>query len=58
MTDMDQVLEIIEEMQYDLERKVEWSLTETLPYDEVKSKIAAAQVALNDLYVYIMEKAQ
>ena len=53
-----EILELIEEMQYDLERKVEWSLTEALPYDEVKDKIAAAQVALNDLYVYIMEKAQ
>jgi hypothetical protein len=56
MTDLefDAVLATIEEMQYVLERKVEWSLTDALPYEKVKDKVGAAQSALNDLYVYVM----
>ena len=51
----DAVLATIEEMQYVLERKVEWSLTDdALAYEKVKEKVGAAQVALNDLYVYVM----
>jgi hypothetical protein len=52
----DAVLATIEEMQYVLERKVEWSLTDDAltPYEKVKEKVGAAQVALNDLYVYVM----
>jgi hypothetical protein len=49
----DEVLERIEEMQYDLEREVEWPLTETLPYAKVKQLVMDAQMALGNLYLYV-----
>lgn len=55
MTNFDMVLEDIEEMQYNLERKIEWVLTDSLDYDTVKTKVCAAQVALNDLYLFVMK---
>jgi hypothetical protein len=58
MTDLEGVLSIIEDMQYDLDRKVEWTLTETLPFEEVRTKVVAVQVALNNLYVYVMSKQE
>lgn len=56
MTDYEQTLEAIEFIQHKLERDVEWILTDTLPYEDVRRKVVAAQVALNDLYIYIMDQ--
>lgn len=56
MTNLEQTLEAIESMQQSLERDVEWILTDTLPYEDVRRKVVAAQVALNDLYIYIMDQ--
>ena len=56
MTDFEQTLESIEFIQHKLERDVEWVLTESLPYEDVRRKVVAAQVALNDLYIYIMNQ--
>jgi hypothetical protein len=56
MTDLEQTLESIEFIQHKLERDVEWVLTESLPYEDVRRKVVAAQVALNDLYIYIMDQ--
>jgi len=56
MTDLEQTLESIEFIQHKLERDVEWILTESLPYEDVRRKVVAAQVALNDLYIYIMDQ--
>jgi len=56
MTDLEQTLESIEFIQHKLERDVEWVLTESLPYEDVRRKVVAAQVALNDLYIYIMNQ--
>jgi hypothetical protein len=55
MTDYEDVLRQIEQMQYDLERNVEWSLTENLPYAKVKGLVTDAQMALGNLYIYVMD---
>ena len=49
----DQILDLIEEMQEDLERKVEWPLTDRLPYVEVKRLVIDAHIALHNLHTYI-----
>lgn len=56
MSDLEQTLEAIEFIQHKLERDVEWVLTDSLPYEDVRRKVVAAQVALNDLYIYIMNQ--
>lgn len=56
MSDLEQTLEAIEFIQHKLERDVEWILTDSLPYEDVRRKVVAAQVALNDLYIYIMNQ--
>jgi hypothetical protein len=56
MSDLEPALEAIESIQHQLERDVEWVLTESLPYEDVRRKVVAAQVALNGLYVYIMDQ--
>lgn len=56
MTDYEQTLEAIEFIQHKLERDVEWILTDSLPFEDVRRKVVAAQVALNDLYIYIMDQ--
>ena len=58
MTDLEKVLESIEDMQFELDRGIEHTLTESLPYEEVRDRVVAVQVALNDLYVYVMSKQE